>query len=574
MRRFVLVPHIAGWGHRVRCDTIGSELLSRDLSCSVKILIRRDDPVAERSWTVLPTTRSTVKRTEAILHASVLLQDGIAWADARVRSMKRLGGKLVLLLQPFGFVGGAPALDALDLADLILIPNMGEIKTLTPPFDRYLHKIRRIPIVTPLSSIPRNAHDDRFSLYCLISRPEDGTRELIAEAAESLGATLRRPIEIVGGFGSYLPVTDHVRALSDANVVVTQGTTSAMECVDLGIPTVVLPRLDAPEQLTTAKTLAVAGLVEWCPPDHVTGSELAAAILHALSRGLSRGPVDGLLGVDSTIRLLENLADNPTQVDDDSLLSIISTNYNCAHALQEHLRSIYNLFPENRFEYVMVDNFSEDDSPKILKEWAEQHPNLRLLEQRCTIGRGREIAAQRSRGRMLLVVDTDTIYSSNLGRFVERAAHQVPGYAVQAIYAGIFPRFLWRVVGGRGNFNTGEDFDFWMRIHALGRMRWYPLRMGENIKEVGTTDSWDFLSRRYEFLEAMRRLFRSEFDRLRLLSYQELDLVSLWKTHTVDLGLGEMEQIWFGHQPRQSLASWFISLGAKVRLLLGVSSRT
>ena len=45
MKRFLLVPHIQGWGHRVRCQTLGAELLSGNPRCRVTIAVRRDDPV-------------------------------------------------------------------------------------------------------------------------------------------------------------------------------------------------------------------------------------------------------------------------------------------------------------------------------------------------------------------------------------------------------------------------------------------------------------------------------------------------------------------------------------------------
>lgn len=231
-------------------------------------------------------------------------------------------------------------------------------------------------------------------------------------------------------------------------------------------------------------------------------------------------------------------------------LSIISTNYNCAHALGSHLESIYTLFDEEDFEYVLVDNYSEDQSIEILHRWAQAHRNFRFLQKRCTMGMGREVAARNSSGSKLLVLDTDTVYFPVLRPFVDRATREWPNHAVQAIYAGVFPRALWDLVGGRRNFNSGEDLDMWMRLWTLGHMKWYPTRMGENLKEPWARDTYDHLSSRYTKLTRIGRLVRREFDLLRLAGYEKLDLADIWKRDSIDLGLGPLETVWFGERRR------------------------
>ena len=234
-------------------------------------------------------------------------------------------------------------------------------------------------------------------------------------------------------------------------------------------------------------------------------------------------------------------------------ISIIATNFNCGHALDKHLRSIYSQFGTDEFEYVAVDNFSRDSSPAILRSWSTEHSNFHWSQRHCSMGRGREIAASQSQGQTFLVVDTDTVYYPILRPFVTRAVSECPRDAVQAIYAGTFPRALWREVGGRHDFNSGEDLEMWMRLLQVGHMKWYPVRMGDNIKEAWARDSEDFKSSRYSRYGRLSRLMRSEFDQLRLARYDAMDLRAIWKSNTIDFGLGKMEQIWFGERPRLSL---------------------
>src|SRR6266511_3136017 len=86
----------------------------------------------------------------------------------------------------------------------------------------------------------------------------------------------------------------------------------------------------------------------------------------------------------------------------------------------------------------------------------------------------------------------------------------------------------------------------WMRLHRIGRMKWYPVRMGENLKEPWARDSQDYLSARYRTLERVQRLVRREFDKLRHLEYADWDLQRVWKSNAIDLGLAPTESTWFG----------------------------
>lgn len=231
-----------------------------------------------------------------------------------------------------------------------------------------------------------------------------------------------------------------------------------------------------------------------------------------------------------------------------SRLSFCVTNYNCAHTLEKHLDSIYDIFSSYDFEYIVVDNRSSDTSYEILIDYASQHTNMKVLSRRSTRGWARQLAFQESSGDLIVLVDTDTVYYPYAADFMRMYLDGYGKYAVQAKYLGVFPRTIWEEVGGMSNFNTAEDFELWMRIWKTGKMKWYPVRMGENVKEAGATDAYDFLSSRYGRFEKFTRFLRSEIDSLRLRKYVKMDLTGIWKSNVVDFELGKMEETYFGER--------------------------
>jgi hypothetical protein len=86
----------------------------------------------------------------------------------------------------------------------------------------------------------------------------------------------------------------------------------------------------------------------------------------------------------------------------------------------------------------------------------------------------------------------------------------------------------------------------WMRIWQINKMKWYPVDMGKNLKDENAKDSYDFFSSRYSKFEKIRRLARSEFDRLKQKKYEKLDVMDIWKSNSIDMGLGEMRSRWIG----------------------------
>lgn len=249
-------------------------------------------------------------------------------------------------------------------------------------------------------------------------------------------------------------------------------------------------------------------------------------------------------------------------------ISICTTNYNCAHALERHLDSVYSQMDEDMFEYIMVDNKSKDDSEKILRNFEKEHENMKVLSQKCTMGMGRQIAFEHSSGDLIMVIDTDTVYYPIFKDFVRIYLEKYRDIALQAIYCGIFPREIWEKIGGRRDLNIYEDLDMWIRIWKLGKIKWYPVIIGENIKDASTQASWEYQSSRYGKFEKIRRFMRREYDLLRLKEIHKIELKKMYEENIIDLGLGEMEKAWVKNVPNQSFLRWGKTRGREMYHLL------
>ncbi len=240
-------------------------------------------------------------------------------------------------------------------------------------------------------------------------------------------------------------------------------------------------------------------------------------------------------------------------------VSVCTTNYNCAHVLERHLDSVFQNLAGHSFEYIVVDNRSRDGSLEVLRSYAEGRPNMVVLSHRCTMGEGRQIAFSQSHGDYVVVLDTDVVYSSLLRQFLDAYLQNCPGLSVQAIFGGIFPREQWISSGGRRSLNTNEDVDLWLRLCRLGTMRWYPVSLGENVKEAAAWGKADYLSSRYTRRERAFRLLRREWDLLKTRPVQQTNLDALIEPNIIDFRLGPRPGRWPQSREQISIVSRLVT---------------
>jgi hypothetical protein len=92
-------------------------------------------------------------------------------------------------------------------------------------------------------------------------------------------------------------------------------------------------------------------------------------------------------------------------------LSIIIVNFNVKTLLKKCLKSIFDLQTVLKYEVIVIDNHSEDQSREMVKE---DFPKVRLIENQENVGFSSACnqGIRRSRGRYLLFLNPDTEFTS------------------------------------------------------------------------------------------------------------------------------------------------------------------
>jgi GT2 family glycosyltransferase len=111
-------------------------------------------------------------------------------------------------------------------------------------------------------------------------------------------------------------------------------------------------------------------------------------------------------------------------------VSVLVVNYNGAKHLPACLSALgRQTVPRDRFEVVVVDNASADGSAEIVRE---RFPWVRLfaLDRNTGFAEGNNVAARSARGRLLALLNNDTIPDPHWLEELLRAAAENPGKAV------------------------------------------------------------------------------------------------------------------------------------------------
>jgi len=101
----------------------------------------------------------------------------------------------------------------------------------------------------------------------------------------------------------------------------------------------------------------------------------------------------------------------------DLTISIIS--YNTSGLLKDCLNSVYENVKDIKFEIIVVDNSSTDDSPEMVKK---EFPQVTLIENKENVGfaKANNQAFNRSKGRFFLLLNSDTkVLSHSIEGMVE-----------------------------------------------------------------------------------------------------------------------------------------------------------
>ena len=99
---------------------------------------------------------------------------------------------------------------------------------------------------------------------------------------------------------------------------------------------------------------------------------------------------------------------------DNDLISIIIPVYNSSKHIEETIKSI-NTQTYKNYEAIFIDDFSTDNSVKIIEKYMKHNANIKLIKMKKHVGvsRGRNIGIRKAKGRYLTFLDSDDIWLDN-----------------------------------------------------------------------------------------------------------------------------------------------------------------
>jgi len=167
----------------------------------------------------------------------------------------------------------------------------------------------------------------------------------------------------------------------------------------------------------------------------------------------------------------------------DELHSICMLCSNDGATVRESLDSVLALSAYRPVEVVVADNISTDGSAEVLHGYRDRGL-IRLVEKRCSRGRGRQLAFEASSGTYVVAhMDCDDVFSAKGVDALVAAYHS--GHegtmvmtrrqdAREASNITIAPREMVVELGGWRDLNWGEDWDLWARAYAAKKYSYVP----------------------------------------------------------------------------------------------------
>jgi len=154
--------------------------------------------------------------------------------------------------------------------------------------------------------------------------------------------------------------------------------------------------------------------------------------------------------------------------------SICVCNYNMADTIEMALTSVLDQV-DDRFEMVVVDDGSTDNSVVVLKELQRRYASLRLItlrrDPRRKLGLTRNISIREARGTYVLPqIDCDDVYGPHILDFVN-VFHQIEhchggSFYLKGDKINMAPRDFLLAYGPYRNLFRSEDRDMWIRLAA------------------------------------------------------------------------------------------------------------
>ncbi len=198
-----------------------------------------------------------------------------------------------------------------------------------------------------------------------------------------------------------------------------------------------------------------------------------------------------------------------------SKYNICITQFNNASTVRQALDSILDQI-DGRFQVIVVDSLSTDGSREILNEYASAG-KIRLVEKKCSRGKGRQIAFENSSGDYVIAnLDMDDVFRPKLNELLDFYHSKCEGNLMRgtkntdidqwAQNVTIAPRKLLNEIGGWPDLQLFEDWYLWARAAKVKRYSWtvFPLAINETVHPERNTSGGKIKFRYLRYREMMR----------------------------------------------------------------------
>ncbi|MGC9150068.1 MAG: glycosyltransferase, partial [Candidatus Micrarchaeia archaeon] len=195
-------------------------------------------------------------------------------------------------------------------------------------------------------------------------------------------------------------------------------------------------------------------------------------------------------------------------------ISICTTTYNNAIYLPKFFEGVKRI---NFDEIIFVDNFSKDSSEKLIKKFKEKMKKFGkevvYIKEKCSRGKGRQIAFENSKYETIITLDTDTFYYSHLINKIIKNYKKIKPSCLTAYQSfGIYTRETLKKVGGWRDLNSNEDFDLWVRLLKIKKFLFLPVNVGEDLSRVERREQIKREKRYSSLFSTIVRFLRNERD--------------------------------------------------------------
>jgi glycosyltransferase involved in cell wall biosynthesis len=189
---------------------------------------------------------------------------------------------------------------------------------------------------------------------------------------------------------------------------------------------------------------------------------------------------------------------------------------------------------DDQFEVVTVDNKSNDGTEEILNR-CQKEGKLKLIQEKCNRGIGRQISFERSSGLHIIAhMDMDDIFENKIKKLIDIYQEKCSNYLVlvlgtlrkgvegmQNITLG--SRSLIEDLGGWRDLQWGEDWELWARAAKKGKFRYILFNLqtevGSHPERVNFLSKVKYRCLRYRDLLRVGRMVFAENERKTLLQY-------------------------------------------------------